>query len=58
MNYKQINNEFEAGTVIIAGAGPGAIKLLTYRVLNVIKSADVIIYDALVKESILTLFSI
>ena len=53
MNYKQINNEFEAGTVIIAGAGPGAIKLLTYRVLNVIKSADVIIYDALVNQSIL-----
>ena len=52
-NYKPIKTEFEDGSVIIAGAGPGSVKLLTYRVLNILMIADVVIYDALVNKEIL-----
>ena len=44
---------FPKGTVIIAGAGPGNLKLVTIKVLCCIKEADVIIYDALVNEKLL-----
>ena len=44
---------FKKGSVIIAGAGPGDPKLLTLKVYNCIKYADVIIYDGLVNEDIL-----
>ena len=52
-NYNQFNIDFEEGTVIIAGSGPGAIKLTTYNVICAIQVADIIIYDALVNKSIL-----
>ena len=44
---------FKKGSVIIAGAGPGDPKLLTLKVYNCIKHADVIIYDGLVNTDIL-----
>ena len=44
---------FKKGSVIIAGAGPGDPKLLTLKVYNCIKYADVIIYDGLVNVDIL-----
>ena len=44
---------FKKGSVIIAGAGPGDPKLLTLKVYNCIKYADVIIYDGLVNTDIL-----
>ena len=44
---------FKKGSVIIAGAGPGDPKLLTLKVYNCIKYADVIIYDGLVNIDIL-----
>ena len=44
---------FKKGSVIIAGAGPGDPKLLTLKVYNCIKYADVIIYDGLVNKNIL-----
>ncbi len=47
--------KLEAGTIWIAGAGPGAIGLLTLDVLNGLQQADIIIHDALVSEEILTL---
>ncbi len=38
------------GKVFIVGAGPGKKDLLTIRALNVIKEADVILYDDLIGE--------
>ena len=55
MNFNYIEEKiaFEGGSVIIAGSGPGAVELLTYKVYGAIKTADVIIYDALVNPNIL-----
>ena len=53
INYKQTFIDFTKGSVIIAGAGPGNIELITLKVLNAIKDADVIIYDALVNKDLL-----
>lgn len=41
--------------VFLVGAGPGAADLLTVRAVRVLKSADVILYDALVGREILAL---
>ncbi|MAB01150.1 MAG: uroporphyrinogen-III C-methyltransferase [Stappia sp.] len=46
---------FEAGTVWLAGAGPGDPGLMTLHLLNGLQQADVIVYDALVDTSILKL---
>ncbi|KZM49964.1 uroporphyrinogen-III C-methyltransferase [Labrenzia sp. OB1] len=46
--------EFEPGWVWLAGAGPGDPGLLTLHALNGLRQADVIVYDALVDQSILT----
>ncbi len=43
------------GKVFIVGAGPGDVGLLTLRALEVIKSADIILYDRLVSKDILEL---
>ena len=53
INYKQSFIDFTKGSVIIAGAGPGNIELITLKVFNAIKDADVIIYDALVNKDLL-----
>ena len=53
INIKQFSIEFKKGTVILAGAGPGSINLITLKLKNVLKQADVIIYDALVNKEIL-----
>ena len=47
--------EFWAGSVWLVGAGPGDPGLLTLHALHALRSADVIIYDALVDERILRL---
>ncbi len=41
------------GIVYLTGAGPGDIELLTIKALNVVKKADVIIYDRLANPDIL-----
>lgn len=45
---------FAAGSVWLVGAGPGDPGLLTFHALNALRQADVIIYDALVSEKILS----
>lgn len=47
--------EFEPGWVWLVGAGPGDPGLLTLHAMNGLRQADVIVYDALVDESVLSL---
>ncbi len=46
---------FERGTVWLVGAGPGDPGLLTLHALNALQKADIIIYDALVSDAVLSL---
>jgi len=52
-NYSDNIINFKEGTVIISGAGPGDIKLVTIKTILALKSADVIIYDSLINKSLL-----
>ncbi len=45
----------EAGWVWLAGAGPGDPGLLTLHVVNGLRQADAVVYDALVDKHVLTL---
>lgn len=45
------------GKVFLVGSGPGDVELLTMKAYRLITEADVIVYDRLVSEDILKLFS-
>ena len=47
--------EFAPGSVWLTGAGPGDAGLLTLHALHGLRTADVIIYDALVSDAVLAL---
>ncbi len=55
INYKDTIIEFDKGSVILAGAGPGCINQVSLKVYSAIKQADVIIYDSLVNKNLLQL---
>jgi len=44
------------GKVYLVGAGPGDEELLTVKAADVIKKADVIVYDRLISDGILSKF--
>ncbi len=48
-------NDTDKGRVFLVGAGPGDPELLTIKALRLIQSADVILHDDLVPQSILEL---
>lgn len=43
------------GKVYLIGAGPGDPELLTFKAVRILKSADIVLHDALVDESILAM---
>lgn len=53
LNYSVNNINFKEGTVIIAGAGPGSIKLVTIKTILALKYADIVIYDSLINKALL-----
>ena len=52
-NLSDIEIRLTYGRVYIAGAGPGDPELMTLKTLRILNSVDVIVYDALVDQSIL-----
>ena len=46
--------DFKPGTVWLVGAGPGDPGLLTLHALHALREADIIVYDALVGEEIMS----
>ncbi|GAL88186.1 uroporphyrinogen-III methyltransferase [Jejuia pallidilutea] len=61
MNKKNVNIDMERpisslgvrGILTVVGAGPGDEDLITLKAIKAIKSANVILYDALINESLL-----
>lgn len=45
----------EIGMVYLVGAGPGHPELLTVKAVNLLRKADVIVYDRLIQEEVLAL---
>ncbi|MFN3514482.1 MAG: uroporphyrinogen-III C-methyltransferase [Phenylobacterium sp.] len=45
----------ETGRVLLTGAGPGAVDLMTVRAMRAVQGAQALLYDALVPEEILAL---
>ena len=52
---EQLESNYQGGLVSLVGAGPGDAGLLTLNGLQEIQQADVVLYDALVSDEILSL---
>lgn len=55
MEIVSLPGQVAKGKVWLVGAGPGDVELLTMKAYRVLKSADVVLYDALVSQDILDL---
>ncbi|SUI80933.1 uroporphyrinogen-III C-methyltransferase [Shewanella morhuae] len=55
MEVLSLPGQAAKGKVWLVGAGPGDVELLTLKAWRILKTADVVLYDALVSEDILEL---
>ena len=53
MIFTQTNKEIKEPRITLVGAGPGDAELITLKGVRILKSADVILYDALVNNELL-----
>ncbi|MFQ3306599.1 MAG: uroporphyrin-III C-methyltransferase, partial [Polaribacter sp.] len=44
--------KFKIPKLTVVGAGPGDVDLITVKAIKVLKTADVVLYDALVNEEL------
>ena len=55
MDIVKLPGQRAGGKVWLVGAGPGDVELLTLKAYRILKSADVVLYDALVSDDIMAL---